>query len=78
MSYYELNSAHAEEEEVSDLLTPYEVAKLFGVDSKTVARWATKKPFPLIDFITTPGGHRRFKRESVESFLKRQTVDDKG
>lgn len=45
-----------------DLLMPNEVAKLFRVHVKTVARWADQGHLP---FIVTPGGHRRYKAEHV-------------
>jgi excisionase family DNA binding protein len=39
------------------LLTPAEVALLFGVDPKTVTRWASSGK---ITSVRTPSGHRRF------------------
>ena len=39
------------------LLMPGEVAALFGVDRKTVTRWANAGK---LKFVRTPGGHRRF------------------
>ncbi len=53
--------------EESQLLTPAEVALLFRVDPKTVARWAAVGRLPSI---RTPGGHRRFPRPAVEELLK--------
>lgn len=52
---------------VSDYLTPGEVAVLFRVNSKTVARWALAGRIPSV---VTPGGHRRFPREHIEKLLK--------
>lgn len=49
-----------------ELLTPGEVAELFGVGLSTIGRWADNG---TLDFIRTPGGHRRFKRASVEARL---------
>lgn len=49
-----------------ELLTPGEVAKLFKVDPKTVTRWAHSGKIPSI---TTPGGHRRFRKSEVKRFL---------
>jgi len=57
------------------LYTPNEVAKLFGVDPKTVSRWANRKP-PLIEFITTPGGHRRYKHDSLMKFYNLRVDDE--
>ena len=53
--------------EQSNLLTPGEVAKLFRVDPKTVTRWAKAGKLPSI---TTPGGHKRFKRAIIEKLLE--------
>lgn len=49
-----------------DVLTPAEVARLFRVDGKTVARWA--KSGQLASF-RTPGGHRRYRRADVEALM---------
>jgi excisionase family DNA binding protein len=49
------------------LLTPGEVAALFRVDPKTVARWATSG---RLDSIRTPGGHRRFRDSDVRRFIE--------
>lgn len=49
-----------------ELLTPSEVARLFKVDPKTVTRWAHSGKLVSI---TTPGGHKRFRRSEVEKFL---------
>ncbi|WP_446566379.1 BldC family transcriptional regulator [Trueperella abortisuis] len=43
-------------------MTPAEVAALFRVDPKTVARWADSGKLPSI---RTLGGHRRFPRKEV-------------
>ena len=49
-----------------DLLTPGEVARLFGVDPKTVTRWASAgKLNPL----RTLGGHRRYRNQEVRQLL---------
>jgi excisionase family DNA binding protein len=44
------------------LLTPAEVASLFGVDPRTVTRWATSG---RLSPVRTPGGHRRYRRSEV-------------
>jgi len=49
------------------LLTPGEVAALFRVDPKTVTRWAAAD---RLDSVTTPGGHRRFRKSEVDALLK--------
>ena len=53
---------HAEE-----LLTPREVAALFRVDPKTVARWASDG---RLSAVRTLGGHRRFKATEVYALLR--------
>lgn len=44
-------------------MMPSAVADVFGVNAKTVSRWARDG---LIKAERTPGGHRRYKREEVE------------
>ena len=56
---------------IDRLLTPAEVAVLFGVDPKTVTRWAKTG---LIGSIRTPGGHRRFRESEVTAYLLQQTA----
>lgn len=50
-----------------DLLTSGEVAAMFSVDPRTVTRWAREGK---LDWILTPGGHRRFRRAEVEALLR--------
>jgi len=50
-----------------DLLTPRELAELCGVSPDTVRSWCFRKQ---INFATTPGGHKRFRRQDVLEFLK--------
>lgn len=46
-------------------LTRAEVARLFGVSTSTVTRWARKR---LLKVVRTPGGHYRFPaRETLEA-----------
>ena len=54
------------------LLTPGEVALMFRVDPKTVARWATTG---RVGSIRTPGGHRRFRESEVKRLLADRNVD---
>jgi excisionase family DNA binding protein len=49
-----------------DLLTPAEVAALFGVDTKTVIRWEQSGKLAAI---RTLGGHRRFYASEVRRIL---------
>ena len=48
-------------------MTPYEVAELLMVAPVTVRAWAQKG---LLRSLSTPGGHRRFRREEVERFAR--------
>ena len=48
------------------LLKPGQVAELFRVDIKTVARWVKAGK---IDAIRTPGGQNRFREADVRAFL---------
>jgi excisionase family DNA binding protein len=52
------------------LLTPAEVASLFRVDPKTVARWAKSGK---LTSIRTLGGHRRYKESEVKALLLKTT-----
>ncbi len=49
--------------EAETLLTPREVADLFGVDPKTVTRWAKAGK---LTSIRTLGGHRRYRKSEVD------------
>jgi excisionase family DNA binding protein len=49
------------------LLTPAEVASMFRVDPKTVARWAKAGKLRAI---RTPGGHRRYRAAEVRAILE--------
>lgn len=53
--------------EQDELLTPGQVAELFGVDPKTVTRWATAGK---LSALRTLGGHRRYRRSEVERVLE--------
>ncbi|RAY11320.1 MerR family DNA-binding transcriptional regulator [Actinomadura craniellae] len=56
-----------------DLLTPAEVAHMFRVDPKTVARWATEG---RLSFVLTLGGHRRYPRPEVERLLHSEPASE--
>ncbi|SHI45591.1 DNA binding domain-containing protein, excisionase family [Nocardiopsis flavescens] len=49
-----------------ELVTPGEVAALFGVDAKTVTRWALSGRLPGV---RTPSGHHRFRRHDIDRLL---------
>lgn len=51
---------------------PYEVARLAGVDPKTVTRWAKAGKLPSI---RTLGGHRRYKESVVREALGLEAKD---
>jgi excisionase family DNA binding protein len=51
----------------ADLLTPREVANMFGVTTTTVSRWARLGRLRAI--ARTPGGHRRYLRADALSLL---------
>jgi excisionase family DNA binding protein len=50
----------------SGLMVPAEVAALFGVDPKTVTRWARSG---RLSSIKTPGGHHRYRATEVHALL---------
>lgn len=56
------------------LMLPAEIAALFRVDPRTVARWSKSSP-PRIRPVFTLGGHYRFRRADVEAMLGSGTVE---
>ncbi len=52
------------------LMTPGEVADLFRVSPKTVARWASAGK---ITAVRTLGGHRRYRQEEARALLEHST-----
>ncbi|MFD0889710.1 BldC family transcriptional regulator [Streptosporangium algeriense] len=48
------------------LLTPGEVARIFGVDPKTVNRWALTGRMPSV---RTPSGQRRYRQSDIDALL---------
>ena len=59
------------DENTERLLTPHQVAQMFRVDPKTVARWASNG---WIGYIRTPGGHRRFRESEVLALLAERAM----
>jgi len=49
--------------EPGDTMTSIEVALVFGVDVRSVRRWAREGKLPYFE---TPGGRRRFRRQDIE------------
>ena len=54
---------------VIDLLTPREAAEMFGVNANTLARWVRAG---RLASVTTPGGHRRYRRADVHALMDRR------
>lgn len=50
----------------SRMMTPNQVAEAFGVNAKTITRWAQTG---RLHCVRTLGGHRRFDREQIETLL---------
>ena len=50
-----------------DLMTSAEVAAIFRVDPKTVARWAKEGK---LTSIRTLGGHRRYRAADIMAYLQ--------
>ncbi|MBB4920798.1 BldC family transcriptional regulator [Streptosporangium saharense] len=48
------------------LLTPGEVAHIFGVDPKTVNRWSLTGKIPSI---RTPSGQRRYRETDINALI---------
>ncbi|MHB8513402.1 MAG: helix-turn-helix domain-containing protein [Actinomycetota bacterium] len=54
------------------LLRPGQVAAMFQVSRRAVAEWARAG---LIPWISTPGGHRRFRAGDVRKLVESLTVE---
>lgn len=57
-----------------ELLTPGEVARLFGVNPKTITRWASAGK---LSAIRTLGGHRRYRASEVYDLLEESGGEDR-
>ena len=51
----------------STLMTPSEVAAIFGVNPKTITKWSNEG---RLTCVRTLGGHRRFERGAVNDLLR--------
>ncbi len=67
MSYDRPNSRRAPTNE-PDWLTLGQAAKYLGVAQSTIRKWSDLGRLPAF---YTPGGHRRYKRADLETFLER-------
>jgi excisionase family DNA binding protein len=56
-----------------ELLTPREVAEVFGVRTTTIARWARDG---RLSPLWTPGGHRRYSRADVQALVAAEDQND--
>ena len=56
---------------MADWISTKKAMQLLGVGSTTIKRWADQNKLP---FIRTIGGHRRFRRDSIEQFLRQQST----
>ncbi|GLY83358.1 helix-turn-helix domain-containing protein [Actinoallomurus iriomotensis] len=63
--------APASEPPNEQLLTPREVAALFGVRTSTIASWAR---LGRISALLTPGGHRRYRASDIRQLLEPEGV----
>ena len=64
MAYREQSSARSE----GEWLTLGQAARFLGVAQSTIRKWSDQGRVPAF---YTPGGHRRFRRGDLESFLAR-------
>lgn len=53
------------------VLTPFEAARKFRVDTKTLSRWARAG---IIPFFVTPAGHRRYYEDELEAVISKGRV----
>ena len=57
-----------------ELLSPSEVAQIFGVGAKTITRWAKAGK---LSSVRTLGGHRRYYAREVAALLAESTEHPK-
>lgn len=61
------------EHTADELLTPGQVARLFGVNPKTITRWANAG---RINAVRTLGGHRRYRAGEIYELLDKAQEDE--
>lgn len=66
------NGATVNDNGNTELLTPGEVAEMFGVNPKTVTRWANAGKLTPI---RTLGGHRRYRASEIHALLAQASPD---
>lgn len=66
---------HHGEREAEQYLRVGEVAALFHVSPKTIARWADEGRLP---HIVTLGGHRRFPARAIEELIQQSRPGNEG
>jgi excisionase family DNA binding protein len=52
---------------------PREAARIFGVRTVTIARWAREGK---LAYQVTPGGHRRYQRKAIQELLDSEQGQD--
>jgi hypothetical protein len=57
------------EQDERKVWTPAEVARQFGVDTRTVGRWCRTRIIPEDAVFWTPGGHRRFRPDKMRELM---------
>jgi excisionase family DNA binding protein len=60
-------------DDLPEMLTPGELARLLHVDAKTVSRWCRRG---RLTAVITPGGHRRIPLAAVLDLLPGMGFDD--
>ena len=63
----EMGKDMANDEQMDDMLTVREVARLLHVHTNTLRRWSDKGR--IVAYRINPRGDRRFKRQDIERFL---------
>src|SRR5436305_13358455 len=68
MAYRELSTGRNSVSMEPDWLTLGQAAKYLGVAQSTIRKWSDLGRVPTF---YTPGGHRRYRRRDLDSFLER-------